>query len=314
MTEARDTNDDGAGGRRMDGREAGRRASNRRLVVYLLLPTIFLTVVLLGGVRVEGETRALLFVAPPLLTLILGALALALFARARLVDAGAWLSGANAPLANVAHATTLAALFFATAQAFNTALPDAGLFRWLFAFFFLWTLWQNLFSIFDARRLLRSLAALFATAFALKHLLLASLYAPEAGWLRRVAGTLVEGVTQGTLGEQPAVAPATGYVSFFTLALYLAGLALLPHSPRDARADDGARAEALLNDYARLSSGERTLARAAILHEESKRLGAGEQAGTSPTADGGDDDNDAAADADTHDRAGAKSYSQTGDG
>src|SRR3712207_8830861 len=39
----------------------------------------------------------------------------------------------------------LLTLFFASAQAFNSVLPDGGLFRWMFAFFFLWTLWNNQF-------------------------------------------------------------------------------------------------------------------------------------------------------------------------
>src|SRR6185369_5185259 len=76
------------------------------------------------------------------------------------------------------------------------------------------------------RRLVRSLAILFGTAFVLKHMLLASLYSPEGGWLKRVAGTLVQGVSLGTL-DTPNFAPATGYISFFTLILYVAGLILL---------------------------------------------------------------------------------------
>jgi hypothetical protein len=117
-------------------------------------------------------------------------------------------------------------LFFASAQSFYSALPDRGLLHWLFSFFFLWTLWNNQFSAFDARRLLRSLAALFGTAFVLKHLLLASLYAQEGGWLQRVAGALLQGVSLGTL-DAPTFAPATGYISFFTLVLYIGGLLMI---------------------------------------------------------------------------------------
>ena len=120
-------------------------------------------------------------------------------------------------------------LFFASAQAFNSVLPERGLLHWLFSFFFLWTLWNNQFSSFDARRLLRSLAVLFGTAFILKHMFLSSLYSPGEGWLKRLAGTLVQGVTLGTL-DAPSFAPATGYISFFTLALYIVGLVLLGFS------------------------------------------------------------------------------------
>jgi hypothetical protein len=212
-------------------RMTDRETTNRALVRYLLLPTIFLTVALTGGVRVDAATRALLFRPPPLITLLCAALLMLLFVRGRLLELRAWFAAALPARANVAHALTLLALFFASAQAFNAVLPEAGLMRWLFAFFFLWTLWQQQFAAFDARRLLRSLAALFGTAFALKHLLLASLYAPDGGWLKRLAGALVEGFTQGTLGAAESFAPATGYLAFFTLALYVVGLILLPVAP-----------------------------------------------------------------------------------
>jgi hypothetical protein len=262
---------------------ADRREANRRLLIYLLLPTIFLTVALLGGVRVEGETRALVFLPPPLVTLILSVLLAGLFVRARLVELSDWLSGANAPIANVAHALTLGALFFASAQAFNSVLPESGLPRWLFSFFFLWALWQSQFAGADARRTLRSLAALFFTAFALKHLLVASLYAPDGGWLRQLAGAVFEGLTQGTVGAQQAYAPSNGYVSFFTLALYVGGLALLPRSP----SGDGSEAAAeFIRDYERLDACGRDAVRAAIVRGESRRLEAARLAGA-PAADEG---------------------------
>ena len=204
------------------------RAKNRALVGFLLLPTIFLTAALLGGLRV-GADGGFLFVAPPLVSLVLAVLLMLLFVRGRLIEAGRWLSSEQPPLENVARALTLAALFFGSAQSFSSVLPDTGLLRWMFSFFFLWTLWNNLFSLFDARRLLRSLAALFGTAFVLKHLLLAGLYAPDGGWLKRLAGALLEGATLGTLDAQP-FAPATGYISFFTLLLYVGGLALIPYA------------------------------------------------------------------------------------
>ncbi len=203
------------------------RSLNQTFLSSLLLPTIFLTVALLGGLRVSAESTAFLFVAPPLVTLVLAVLLMLLFARGGLVQINRWISSEHTPLSNLTHGLTLATLFFASAQAFNSVLPERGLFHWLFAFFFLWTLWQQQFALFDARRLLHSLAALFGTAFVLKHMLLASLYAPESNWVQRLAGVLLEGVTLGTLDVE-RFAPATGYISFFTLALYVAGLVLLP--------------------------------------------------------------------------------------
>jgi hypothetical protein len=149
-----------------------------------------------------------------------------LFVRGRLVEFNQWISSERPPLTNISHGWMLLTLFFASAQAFNSVLPERGLLHWLFSFFFLWTLWNNQFSSFDARRLLRSLTVLFGTAFVLKHMLLASLYSPDGGWLKKMAGVLLQGVSLGTL-DAPAFAPATGYISFFTLALYVAGLLLL---------------------------------------------------------------------------------------
>jgi hypothetical protein len=241
------------------------RARNRTLVRSLLLPTVFLTVVLLGGLRVSAETRAFVFVAPPLVTLVLAVLLMLLFVRGRLVETRDWLSHSLPALSNVSHTLTLLTLFFASAQAFNSVLPERGLLHWLFSFFFLWTLWNNQFSAFDARRLLRSLAVLFGTAFLLKHLLLAGLYAPEGGWLRRMTGALLEGVSLGTL-EAERFAPATGYISFFTLALYVGGLVLVMSS---VEATEEARAMKLLRAFARLEPEEQSAVREAIQAEGS---------------------------------------------
>ena len=205
------------------------RSRNHALVSCVVLPFIFLTVALLGGLRVSADDHAFIFFPPPLITLVLAVLLMLLFVRGGLIELRSWIAGNNPPLANVTHAWVLLTLFFASAQAFNSVLPERGLLHWLFSFFFLWTLWNNQFSSFDARRLLRSLVVLFGTAFVLKHMLLASLYAPDGGWLKRVAGALVQGVSLGTL-DAPTFAPATGYISFFTLGLYIAGLMLMSFS------------------------------------------------------------------------------------
>src|SRR5258705_1411292 len=205
------------------------RSRNQALVSYVVLPFIFLTVALLGGLRVSGDGHAFMFLPPSLITLVLAVLLLLLFVRGGLIEFRSLIAGDNPPLTNVAHVWIVLTLFFACAQAFNSVLPERGLLHWLFSFFFLWTLWNNQFSSFDARRLLRSLVVLFGTAFVLKHLLLASLYSPDDGWLKRVTGALVSGVTLGAL-DAPQFAPATGYISFFTLGLYLAGLMLISFS------------------------------------------------------------------------------------
>jgi len=208
---------------------ATNRSRNQALLSFVVLPMILLTVVLLGGLRVNAEGGALVFIPPPLVTLVLAVLLLLLFVRGRLIQPRAWVAHHHSPLTNSSHILTLIALFFASAQAFNSVLPERGLLHWLFSFFFLWTLWNNQFSLFDASRLLRSLMVLFGTAFVLKHMLMAGLYAPEGGWLKRLAGTLLQGVSLGTL-DAPTFSPATGYISFFTLVLYITGLLLITFS------------------------------------------------------------------------------------
>ncbi len=202
------------------------QSKNRALVVYVVLPFIFLTVALLGGLRVSSDDRAFVFFPPPLITLVLAVLLMLLFLRGGLIELRSMIASENPPLENASNIWLLLTLFFASAQAFNSVLPERGLLHWLFSFFFLWTLWNNQFSSFDARRLLRSLIVLFGTAFILKHMLFASLYAPDGGWLKRIASALVQGAALGTL-DAPAFAPATGYISFFALALYVIGLTLM---------------------------------------------------------------------------------------
>src|SRR6266436_436022 len=205
---------------------------NRALLNFIVLPTLLLSVSLLGGLRIDGQTRQFVFIAPPLVTLLLAILLMSLFLRVGAIDLRRWLTIEQPMLTNVSHLLTLIALFFASAQAFNSVLPENGLLHWMFAFFFLWTLWSNQFSIFDPRRLLRSLVVLFATAFVLKHLVVAGLYAPEGGWLRKLTSTLLQGIAI----DVPAFAPATGYISFFALALYVGALLLITPAPLQPRA------------------------------------------------------------------------------
>jgi len=240
------------------------RSRNRALVDFVVLPMFFLTVALLGGLRVGAENRAFIFVAPPLVTLLLAVLLVLLLVRGRLIRFHQWVGTELPPLTNVAHIWMLLTLFFASAQAFNSVLPEGGLLHWLFSFFFLWTLWNNQFSSFDPRRLLRSLAILFGTAFVLKHMLLASLYSTEGGWLRRVAGTLLQGVSLGTL-DAPTFAPATGYISFFTLTLYVAGLILLAFAEKD---ETDSVVQQVVEEYRQLPASDRLAVRDAILDDQ----------------------------------------------
>jgi hypothetical protein len=239
----------------------------RAFVHHVVLPMVLMTVALLGGLRVAAGSRAFLFVTPPLVTLVLAGLLMALFVRGGLVRPGAWVRSDQPLLVNVSHILTLLALFAASAQAFNSVLPEQGLLHWLFSFFFLWTLWNNQFSPFDAARLLRSLVVLFGTAFALKHMLLAGLHPAEGGWVGRVAAALLQGVSLGSL-DAPAFAAATGYVSFFTVALYVGGLMLIPAAP------DGNDVRRLARACLSLPPEERARLREAIAEDEAETLDA----------------------------------------
>jgi hypothetical protein len=230
---------------------------NRAFLRYLALPLLFLTVALLGGVRLRADDKSLVFIAPPLVTLVLAVLLLVSFVRGRLLAWQNWLN-ADAPLTvNAAHALTLIALFFASAQAFNAVLPERGLFFWLFSLFFLWALWQQQFALFDARRLLYSLAALFGTAFALKYFVFMELYKPDGGWAAKLTGLALDALN---LGTQP-FAPATGYLAFFTLALYVGALVLFAAVEPN---EQPSRLEVFLDSYQALSPDEQETARAAL--------------------------------------------------
>lgn len=209
-----------------------RAEKNRELLHFIVLPTILLTAGLLGGLRIDGQTRQFVFIAPPLVTLVLAILLGSLFVRAGALDLHRWLAIEQPMRTNVAHLLTLISLFFASAQAFNSVLPESGLLHWMFSFFFLWTLWINQFSTFDPRRLLRSIIILFGTAFVLKHLLVAALYDPQGGWLKAIAATLLQGISI----DVPRFAPITGYISFLALALYVAGLLLIAPAPAEPTA------------------------------------------------------------------------------
>jgi hypothetical protein len=227
---------------------------------FILLPMIFLAVALLGGLRIDADTHAFVFIPPPLITLILSVLAMVLFVRGHAIELRDWVNSNQPAVTNISHVLTLLAVYFATAQAFNSVLPERGLLFWLFSFFFLWTLWNNQFSSFDARRLMRSLAVLFGTAFFLKHMFLASLFSPDGGWAKKIAGFLLEVGTLGTLDFQ-VFAPATGYISFFTLALYVGGLMLLTPTPEA----EAMNARALIRAYGDLPALEQMSVRVAIL-------------------------------------------------
>jgi hypothetical protein len=194
---------------------------------YIFLPLIFLTVTLLGGLRVNATDDAFVFLKPPLVCLIFATILLVLFFRANLIKLDGWFSEKFSGLKNVANATILVSLFAASTQIFNALLPERGLPFWTFAFCFFWTLWNNLFAEFDTKRLLQSLGGLFGLAFVVKYLVLAGLTAPSSNsWIQGIFENPAQEAFTWLL-DLPKFAPATGYIQFFTLVFYLIGLFLL---------------------------------------------------------------------------------------
>jgi hypothetical protein len=190
----------------------------------IYLPLIFLTVVLLGGLR-PGAPIAL--PPPSLFSLVLAVMLIGV-----LIQSGALaplrLMGASRPaLANVNGFVVLVALFLAAAQIFSLLTPGAGVPRILFSVYFFVLMLNTLAAGPDRVRVLRSLAVTFGAAFILKFIVLDALSDPASGRLTRLLQILFEGVTLGTV-TQDVHHPAAGYFAFFTLAVFLVGVSLLP--------------------------------------------------------------------------------------
>jgi hypothetical protein len=141
------------------------------------------------------------------------------------------MNGGRSAIANVNGFIVLITLFIACAQAFTLATPESGLPHLLFCVFLLTLLLNTLAAGTDRIRTLRSLVVIFGSAFILKFIVLAALSDQTGGRLKRVLLVLLEGVTLGTL-TQDVLHPATGYLAFFTLAMLLIGLGMLPAKSR----------------------------------------------------------------------------------
>src|SRR6185503_7599358 len=88
------------------------RSTNRVLVSFILLPMLFLTVALLGGLRVSAEDHAFIFIPPPLVTLLLAVLLALLFVRGHLIELPRWVASTKPPVTNVSNTWMLLTLFF----------------------------------------------------------------------------------------------------------------------------------------------------------------------------------------------------------
>jgi hypothetical protein len=190
----------------------------------IVLPVAFLTMILLGSVRV-AETTVL---APPsVFALVLGLLVLRLLVQSGTLAPERLLAPSRSTLANVNGLVVLVGLWFAAAQVVALLIPESGLPRIIFALFLLIQLATIAAAAPDRTRLLRSLVVTCGALFLLKFVALAQLSAPNGGRLSRILQTLLEGVTLGAV-LQPPQDPATGYLALATLVLFLVALLLLP--------------------------------------------------------------------------------------
>jgi len=201
-----------------------------REAVYL--PLMALTVALLGGLRIGAPV---VLVPPSLFALVLGLLLMGVLVQSGALAPDRLLSESRPPLANVNGFGVLVTLFFASAQTFAALTPDSGLPRVLFSVYFLVLMLNTLAARPDRVRVLQSLAVTFGAAFVLNFVVLDALSDPEGGRLKRVLQVLFEGITLGVL-SQPVHHPATGYITFFAIVLFLVTLSSLPRRlPRPSR-------------------------------------------------------------------------------
>ncbi len=203
------------------------KSSNKAFSHYIVLPLIFLAVIFFGGLRIARETHDFLFLKPALITLVLAALLLVSVVKSHLIQLKIWISNDFPLLQNISNGLILFLLFAASVQIFNSVLPEKGLFFGITAFFFLWTLWTNIFAQFDATKLFRSLAAIFGFAFIFKFIFLANLnFGGNESWASKIFGTVLEGISPVSLAI-PQFAEISGFISFFTLALFAIGLFII---------------------------------------------------------------------------------------
>lgn len=212
-----------------------KKPATKEVLRYIILPLIFLTVALLGGVRFTAELQELRFIAPQLISLILAVFVMIVFVRGGLVQLDDYTGEDRGLIENASGLVRLAAIYFATAQVFNAVTPERGLLNFFFNLFYFLIFWNNLFVVFNPARLTKSLAVVLGASFALKYLILADLFAPTESWAKYALQKLMQTASLGAL-EFEVFAPATGYLAFVTVALYILGLYLI--APRVDRAEE----------------------------------------------------------------------------
>jgi hypothetical protein len=190
----------------------------------IVLPAIFLTVVMFGGLEPGSAAR---WLAPSLFSLVLAVLLVAVLARSGALAPDRLLHADRGIVANANGAVVLFSLFIASAQLVHMLTPRSGLPSVIVGLVLFLLLLNTFVALPDRQRLLRSLAVVLGSAFVLKFVVLAALADPEGGRTKRVLIALMDAATLGTIAQEP-LHPAAGYLAFFLVLLYLVGVAALP--------------------------------------------------------------------------------------
>jgi len=191
----------------------------------IALPILFLSVVLIGGLRIADTT---LLVAPSPYVLVLGVLLVRVVVQSGTLAPERLLSASRSALANANGFVVLATLWVAAAQVLAVLIPESGVPELGFSVFFLVLLLNTAAASPDRLRLLRSLSVTFGAAFILKFVVLHGLSAPGEGTIKRALHALLDNMTLGAL-IQSVPHPITAYLALFTVMLFLVGLFLLPY-------------------------------------------------------------------------------------
>jgi hypothetical protein len=195
------------------------------------LPSLFLTVLLLGGLRIADRTA---LVPPSPYCLILALLLVRVVVQSGALAPGRLMASSRSELANLNGAAVLATLWVAAAQTIRVLIPESGLPRLAMSVFFLILLLNMSAAWPDRQRLLRSLAVTLGAAFVLKFVVLSALSASGEGSIKRALLALLDSATVGTL-LQEVPHPITPYLSLAALVLFLVGVMLLPSHAKPAR-------------------------------------------------------------------------------
>ena len=175
----------------------------------LVLPAVFLTVLLLGALRIADT---IVLVPPSPFALVLGALLLRVVVQSGALDPGRLLSSSRPGLANLNGPSCSPRCGRPPRRSIAVLIPESGVPQLAFNVFFFILLLNTAAASPDRHQLLRSLGVTLGAAFVLKFVVLYQLSAPGAGALKRGLQAILDAVTLGAL-IQEVPHPITAYIA-----------------------------------------------------------------------------------------------------